>query len=123
MDPYISKKLRLFFSGKLKADEVLQGPYVVFSEHDCTGEMKCLGDDAKLVYIIKMENTFGNKTPFTESIPSSNRAGVPCDDCKSQKEVEDEQSSEILLLCHSCVSIFLVLFLPSNVQVYMLRSF
>tara|TARA_B100001173_G_scaffold311861_1_gene330583 strand:- start:1152 stop:2579 length:1428 start_codon:yes stop_codon:yes gene_type:complete len=35
-----------------------------------------LGDDARLIYIIKMENTFGNKTPFTESIPSSNQSGV-----------------------------------------------
>jgi chromosomal replication initiator protein len=25
---------------------------------------KTLGDDAKLVYIIKMENTFGNSQPF-----------------------------------------------------------
>ncbi len=33
---------------------------------------KELGDDAKLVYIIKMENTFGNTQPFTEKIPSSN---------------------------------------------------
>ena len=33
---------------------------------------KELGDDAKLVYIIKMENTFGNNQPFTEKIPSSN---------------------------------------------------
>ena len=31
-----------------------------------------LGEDARLIYNIKMENTFGNKTPFTESIPSSN---------------------------------------------------
>jgi chromosomal replication initiator protein len=35
-----------------------------------------LGKEARLIYVIKMENTFGNKTPFTESIPSSNRAGV-----------------------------------------------
>ena len=35
-----------------------------------------LGADARLIYIIKMENTFGNKTPFTESIPSSNQIGV-----------------------------------------------
>ena len=33
---------------------------------------KTLGDDAKLVYIIKMENTFGNSQAFTEKIPSSN---------------------------------------------------
>ena len=35
-----------------------------------------LGDEARLVYTIKMENTFGNKAPFTESIPSSNQSGV-----------------------------------------------
>jgi chromosomal replication initiator protein len=35
-----------------------------------------LGEEARLIYIIKMENTFGNKTPFTESIPSSNQYGV-----------------------------------------------
>ncbi|MCF6295079.1 MAG: chromosomal replication initiator protein DnaA [Flavobacteriaceae bacterium] len=37
---------------------------------------KELGENAKLVYIIKMENTYGNKQPFTERIPSSNRGGV-----------------------------------------------
>jgi chromosomal replication initiator protein len=37
---------------------------------------KELGEQAKLVYIIKMENTYGNKQPFTERIPSSNRAAV-----------------------------------------------
>ena len=35
-----------------------------------------LGEDARLIYTIKMENTFGNKAPFTESIPSSNQSGV-----------------------------------------------
>lgn len=38
-----------------------------------TALTKELGKDARLVYIIRMENTFGNKTPFTESIPSKNR--------------------------------------------------
>ena len=37
---------------------------------------KELGANAKLVYIIKMENTYGNKQPFTEKIPSSNRSSV-----------------------------------------------
>lgn len=37
---------------------------------------KELGQDAKLVYIIKMENTYGNKQPFTEKIPSSNRSAI-----------------------------------------------
>ncbi|WP_224482598.1 chromosomal replication initiator protein DnaA [Robertkochia aurantiaca] len=35
-----------------------------------------LGENAKLVYVIRMENTYGNKKPFTESIPSSNRANM-----------------------------------------------
>ena len=37
---------------------------------------KELGHDAKLVYIIKMENTYGNKQPFTEKIPSTNRPAI-----------------------------------------------
>ena len=37
---------------------------------------KELGKDARLVYIIKMENTFGNNAPFTEKIPSSNNTSV-----------------------------------------------
>ena len=37
---------------------------------------KELGGNAKLVYIIKMENTYGNKQPFTEKIPSSNRSAI-----------------------------------------------
>jgi len=37
---------------------------------------KELGDHAKLVYIIKMENTYGNREPFTEKIPSANRTSV-----------------------------------------------
>ena len=32
---------------------------------------KELGETARLVYVIKMENTYGNKKPFTESIPSN----------------------------------------------------
>lgn len=41
---------------------------------------KELGDTAKLVYVIKMENTYGNKQPFTEKIPSSNRGAVKSQD-------------------------------------------
>ena len=37
---------------------------------------KQLGESAKLVYVIKMENTYGNKQPFTEKIPSSNRGAL-----------------------------------------------
>ena len=36
--------------------------------------IKSLGESAKLVYIIRMENTYGNREPFTEKIPSSNRS-------------------------------------------------
>ena len=41
---------------------------------------KELGEDAKLVYVIKMENTYGNKQPFTEKIPSANRTPVKSQD-------------------------------------------
>ncbi|WP_298498520.1 chromosomal replication initiator protein DnaA [uncultured Algibacter sp.] len=41
---------------------------------------KELGDTARLVYIIKMENTYGNKQPFTEKIPSSNRGALKSQD-------------------------------------------
>lgn len=37
---------------------------------------KELGETAKLIYIIRMENTYGNKEPFTEKIPSSNRGNL-----------------------------------------------
>ena len=39
-----------------------------------------LGKDARLIYVIKMENTYGGKIPFTERIPSSNRIGVNAQD-------------------------------------------
>jgi len=32
---------------------------------------KTLGENAKLVYVIKMQNTYGNSQPYTEKIPSS----------------------------------------------------
>lgn len=34
---------------------------------------KELGPNAKLVYAIKMENTYGDKAPYTENLPSSNQ--------------------------------------------------
>ncbi len=37
---------------------------------------KELGDTAKLVYIIKMENTYGNKQPFTVTEPSSGARNI-----------------------------------------------
>ncbi|MFD0989006.1 chromosomal replication initiator protein DnaA [Mariniflexile jejuense] len=50
--------------------EWLEEHYVKILKVSLTKE---LGEKAKLVYIIKMENTYGNKQPFTEKIPSSNR--------------------------------------------------
>jgi chromosomal replication initiator protein len=37
------------------------------------GLTKELGKNAKLLYKIRMENTYGNKQPFTEQLPSANR--------------------------------------------------
>jgi chromosomal replication initiator protein len=37
---------------------------------------KELGQSAKLLYKIKMENTYGNNTPFTEQLPSAQRTSV-----------------------------------------------
>ncbi len=53
--------------------EWLEEHYVKILKVSLTKE---LGESAKLVYIIKMENTYGNKQPFTERIPSSNRVSV-----------------------------------------------
>jgi chromosomal replication initiator protein len=53
--------------------EWLEEHYVKILKVSLTKE---LGEKAKLVYIIKMENTYGNKHPFTEKIPSSNRSGM-----------------------------------------------
>ncbi|MFB9057900.1 chromosomal replication initiator protein DnaA [Mariniflexile ostreae] len=53
--------------------EWLEEHYVKILKVSLTKE---LGETAKLVYIIKMENTYGNKQPFTERIPSSNRSAV-----------------------------------------------
>ena len=38
---------------------------------------KELGENARLVYVIKMENTFGNLKPFTEKIPSQYKINIP----------------------------------------------
>jgi len=37
---------------------------------------KELGNEAKLVYVIKMENAYGSKSPFTEKIPSNNKSKI-----------------------------------------------
>ncbi|MFD1614275.1 chromosomal replication initiator protein DnaA [Gelatiniphilus marinus] len=57
--------------------EWLEEHYVKILKVSLTKE---LGDKAKLVYIIKMENTYGNKQPFTEKIPSANRSAVKAQD-------------------------------------------
>lgn len=57
--------------------EWLEEHYVKILKVSLTKE---LGDKAKLVYIIKMENTYGNKQPFTEKIPSANRSTVKAQD-------------------------------------------
>ena len=38
---------------------------------------KELGENARLIYVIKMENTFGNPSPFTEKIPSQYKTHLP----------------------------------------------
>ena len=50
--------------------EWLEEHYVKLLKVSLTKE---LGEHAKLVYVIRMENTYGNKQPFTEKIPSTNR--------------------------------------------------
>ena len=53
--------------------EWLEEHYVKLLKVSLTRE---LGEKAKLVYVIKMENTYGNKLPFTEKIPSTQRANM-----------------------------------------------
>jgi len=53
--------------------EWLEEHYIKILKLSLTKE---LGKDARLVYVIKMENTFGNKAPFTEKIPSSNNSSI-----------------------------------------------
>ena len=53
--------------------EWLEEHYVLILKTALTKE---LGNQAKLVYKIKMENTSGNKLPFTEQIPSTYRSSV-----------------------------------------------
>jgi chromosomal replication initiator protein len=57
--------------------EWLEEHYVKILKVSLTKE---LGEDAKLVYVIKMENTYGNKQPFTEKIPSANRSALKSQD-------------------------------------------
>ena len=54
-----------------------------------TALQKELGDEARLIYSIRMENTFGSKVAFTENIPSNNKAGL------SPQNVEAPLNSQI----------------------------
>lgn len=53
--------------------EWLEENYIKLLKSAITKE---LGDEAKLVYSIVMENTYGNTKPFTVKIPSSNRGNL-----------------------------------------------
>lgn len=53
--------------------EWLEENYIKLLKSAITRE---LGEDAKLVYSIVMENTYGNANPYTVKIPSSNRAPI-----------------------------------------------
>lgn len=53
--------------------EWLEEHYIKLLKSAITRE---LGDDAKLVYSIVMENTYGNSNPHTVKIPSTNRAPI-----------------------------------------------
>ena len=53
--------------------EWLEAHYVKLLKVALTKE---LGKNAKLLYKIKMENTYGNKLPFTEQLPSAHRSPV-----------------------------------------------
>lgn len=53
--------------------EWLEENYIKLLKSAITRE---LGEDAKLVYSIVMENTYGNANPYTVKIPSSNRGNI-----------------------------------------------
>ena len=57
--------------------EWLEEHYVKLLKSALTKE---LGPTAKLLYKIKMENTYGNKLPFTEQLPSNNRSPIKLQD-------------------------------------------
>ncbi|MEE3034835.1 MAG: chromosomal replication initiator protein DnaA [Bacteroidota bacterium] len=56
-----------------------------------TALIKELGKDARLIYIIKMENSFGNKIPFTEKIPSANRSSLNTQNVDAPLESNDSE--------------------------------
>ena len=52
---------------------------------------KELGSGAKLLYKIKMENTYGNKNPFTEQLPSNNRTAVKAQEVDFPKNTKNPE--------------------------------
>ena len=56
-----------------------------------TALIKELGRDARLIYIIKMENSFGNKIPFTEKIPSADRSSLRTQNVDAPLESNDSE--------------------------------
>ena len=49
---------------------------------------KELGENARLIYVIKMENTFGNLSPFTEKIPSQYKTHLPSQKVENDAELK-----------------------------------
>ena len=68
--------------------EWLEEHYVKILKMALTKE---LGAQAKLVYIIKMENTYGNKLPFTERIPSANQTALASQEASLPLENKNPQ--------------------------------
>lgn len=68
--------------------EWLEEHYVKLLKTALTRE---LGPGAKLLYKIKMENTEGNKLPFTEQIPSKNRETVQPQDVDVPVQVKNPE--------------------------------
>ena len=58
---------------------------------------KDLGEDAKLVYSIVMENTYGNTEPQTLKIPSTNRAPIQNPHVSMPVEIGGVEAFAILL--------------------------
>ena len=56
-----------------------------------TALIRELGKDARLIYVIRMENAFGNKIPFTEKIPSSNRSSLNAQNVDAPLEGYDSE--------------------------------
>jgi chromosomal replication initiator protein len=63
-----------------------------------TALIKELGKNAKLLYKIKMENTFGKKNPFTEQIPSSDKTPIkPQEVASAVKDLDPEIKNPFII--------------------------